>query len=59
MFYDIHVNGKKSKNLFRTNIKTSDPFKSYANTEYEKRRKANYKEIIDEINRQNLNDYGV
>lgn len=55
----LNINGKKSESLLRTNIKTSDIFKAYADTEYEKRRKRNHKKLIDEINRQNLNDFGV
>ena len=55
----LNINGKKSESLLRTNIKTSDIFKAYADTEYEKRRKRNHKKLIDEINTKNLNDFGV
>lgn len=59
MSIELNINGKKSESLLRTNVKTDDIFKAYADTEYEKRRQKDHKKLIEEINRQNLNDYGV
>ena len=59
MAIELNINGKKAESLLRTNVKTSDIFKAYADTEYEKKRKNNHKKLLEEIDRQNLNDYGV
>lgn len=50
----------KKNSLFRTNLNTSNKFKSYAETEYEKRKKKEHQKILEEINRRNCeNDYNV
>lgn len=49
----INVTTVKTTNrrgtLLATNIKTSDPFKSYADSEYDKKKAAEKKAIHDEI----------
>lgn len=55
----LNINGKRATTLLRTNIKSSNIFKSHAESEYEKLKKKEHKELIEEINRRSLQDYGV
>lgn len=56
----FNFEGKKGEeSTLRTNVKSNELYKAYADTQFEKNRKKNHKEIIEEINRRNLNDYGV
>lgn len=46
----------QNDSLFRTNVKTSEKFKAYADIQTEKRREKERKELIDEINRRSLEE---
>jgi hypothetical protein len=60
MSVEININGRKANTLLRTNVPTSgDPYKAYADTEYEKKKKKEHENLVNEINRRNFDDYGV
>lgn len=59
MAYVGSFEGRRGETILRTNLKTYGGYKSYADTEYEKRRAKNHKKVIEEINRRNIDGYGV
>lgn len=56
----MNINGKRSESLLLSNVLTyGDPYQSYANTEYDKRRWWEQRKIVKEIIRRNSVDYEV
>ena len=50
----------RGSSLFRTNLKTSEKFQSYADRQFEKKREKERKDLLNEIDRRNSeNDYNV
>ena len=56
---EMRINGSRGTSLLVTNKLTSDVYVSYADTEYEKKKKAERQAILDEIERRNLESYNV
>lgn len=50
----------KENSLFRTNVVSSEKFKSQADIDFERKENENYEKLINEMNRQSDNNgYGV